>query len=114
MYELVQEIGCQFVLVAALLGDSGEYIPYQAHYCFAAYEIPAQVMTRVEEDQRIDGSIEIREQTWNGYIHALYYGHLYLEGVFFWKGDDLVACRISYVTREKEYGAFVWNWQQTM
>ncbi|MDE1919691.1 MAG: hypothetical protein KGH56_03260 [Patescibacteria group bacterium] len=114
MHELAQELGRQFVLVAALLGYSGEYIPYQAHYCFARYEIPAPVMMRAEEEWRGGGSIEIREQTWNGYIHTLYYGHLYLEGVFFRKGDDLVACGISFVKREKEYGAFKWEWQQTM
>lgn len=114
MYELAQELGRQFVLVASLLGDSGEYIPYQAHYCFAAYQIPAQVMQRLEEEQRGGGGIDIREQTSSGYIHTLYYGHLYLEGVFFWRGDDLIACRISFVKREKEYGAFEWEWQQTM
>lgn len=114
MYELAQEIGRQLVLTAALLGYSGEYIPYQAHYCFARYEIPAQVIRRAEEEQRSGGSIEIRRKTWNGYILSLHYGNLYLEGTFFWKGEDLIACGITFAAREKQYGAFEWEWQQTM
>ena len=101
---------CELLLVVCLAWVN----PSEPPACQARYEIPWPIMAMIQAEREKGGKIIVQAATPTGYISQLFYGKLFLEGWFYPKNGDIIACEVDFAI-EVEEGAkpiFIWHKEQ--
>ena len=77
--------------------------------CSDDYQIPREILKEVAKQTSV--IVEIREQDPQGYIHSLFYNRVYMEGLFFQKGEGITVCSITFVIEFDPEGKLLFIWQ---
>lgn len=64
--------------------------------------------------KEVDSKVEIRTETPNGAITAMFIGRLYLEGFFYRRKEDkrLIICDVSFAIKVGEDGKLLFIWHR--
>lgn len=95
----------EFLLTALLLvGSQNESL-----HCNKHYEIPRSIAQVLEQEK---GTIEINEETPQGYFSSFFVNRIYVEGWFYEREGKIVACDVSYVIKLDETGKAIFHWHK--
>ena len=103
MYELARIIALALAILAHPLPAVANELG-----CAAEYDIPKEVLKAVAKQTSV--VIEIRDQDPQGYIYSLFYNRLYMEGIFYQKGEGIAVCAITFAIEMDEDGKLLFIW----
>ena len=77
-------------------------------YCASDYQVPREILKEVAKETFI--VIEVRDQDPQGYILSLFYNRIYMEGIFYQKGEGIAVCAITFVLEVDQEGKILFVW----
>src|SRR3990167_1607930 len=96
------------ILTLAFMLFTGTGVPMACEGEFSPPKALAQALVK-----EVGGIVEIREADPTGYIWSLFVNRLYLEGVFYQKGDNVVVCSITFAIKVSEAGDLLFIWDES-
>ena len=92
--------------------DSYQIPQKVAHVDSCDGTVAKEVSEAIQKEK--NSKIEIRTETPNGAITAMFIGRLYLEGFFYRKKEDrsLVICDVSFAIKVDENGKLLFIWHK--